>query len=319
MNATRARRPVCSVVCLTYNHARFAEAALQSIFAQTYRDIEIVVVDDGSTDGTAAVVARVLATSPFPSKFLTQANTGNVPLNLNRALALASGEFVTFLSLDDMLVASALAARMAPMIDDDSVAFVAEVTYDQIDETDQTLARGLSMPAHAAAPSDARDFLELEFQIMGAFFIQSAVFRRDVVDAIGGFDADLIGDDIILRTKVLRHMEQTPGLTFRLITDVGLLYRMHGANIHRNTERQIRTIVQWRDRYFPDRPLSAQGIHWIEHWVLSALNSSDTEAVARLSRIAPEIEMVAGRTPMTWKMVRRKWKRRLFKALGGKS
>jgi alpha-1,3-rhamnosyltransferase len=313
------RKRVCSVVCLTYNHARFAAAALESIFAQTYRDIEIIVLDDGSTDETAAVVARVLAASPFPSQFLPQANTGNVPLNLNRALAVASGEFVTFLSLDDMFLASALAARIAPMIDDERIAFVVEATYDQIDETGRTVAHGLSVPIHAASPTGARDLLELEFSVMGVFFIQSAVFRRQVVDAVGGFDADMIGDDIILRTKIFRHMEQTPDMTFRLVPDAGMCYRMHGANIHLNTERQIRTIVQWRDRFFPGRPLSDEGIRWIEHWVRGALNDYDTKAIARLSQIAPEIKMVASRNPMTWKMYREKWKRRLFKAWGQRS
>lgn len=316
MNATDCSKPVCSVICLTYNHARFAEAALQSIFAQTYRSIEIVVVDDGSTDETAAVVARVLATSPFPSQFVAQANTGNVPLNLNRALSLASGEFVTFLSLDDMLVASGLEARIAPMLGDDRIAFVVETNYDQIDETGRTVAQGLSMPVQAAQPVDAHDLLELEFRVMGAFFIQSTVFRRQLVVAVGGFDADLIGDDIILRTKVLQRMQQTPGMTFRLITDVGLLYRMHGGNIHHNTERQIRTIVQWRDRYFPGRPFSDVGMGWIEYWVMNAMLDSQTGAIAELSRVAPEIEMVASRTRMTWKMFRKKWKRRLFKTLG---
>lgn len=47
MNAQKARGPVCSVVCLTYNHARFVEEALESVFAQTWRDVEIVVLDDG--------------------------------------------------------------------------------------------------------------------------------------------------------------------------------------------------------------------------------------------------------------------------------
>lgn len=319
MNAMEISKPVCSVVCLTYNHARFAEAALESIFAQTCRDIEIIVIDDGSTDETAAIVARVLATSPFPSQFLTQANTGNVPLSLNRALAHATGEFVTFFSLDDMLAAPALATRMAPMIEDDRIAFVVEVTYDQIDETGRTVAQGLSMHIQAAAPASASDLLELDFRVMGAYFIQSALFRRDVVDAVGGFDADMIGDDYILRTKVCRHMEQNPGMTFRMIPDAGLRYRVHGVNLHLNVERQIRTLVQWRDRFFPGRPLPEDGIRYIEHWVQRALIDSDTEAIAKLSKVAPEIEMVASRMRGTWKITRKRWKRWIFKVLGRKS
>lgn len=308
--------PLCSVVCITYNHARFAEAALNSIFAQTYRDVEIVVIDDGSTDNTAAVVERALEASPFPSRLLTQKNTGKVPLNLNRALAVASGDLVAFLSLDDMFHPTALAARIAPMKEDDGIAFAADLKFDEIDDGGRTIGLGLSTPIDLERPSSAQDLLECEFRNLHSFHIQSGVFRRSVVDAVGGFDEDMIGDDIILRTKVFRHIDQTPGLTFRLIDNAGFRYRKHANNLHLNSERQIRTIVQWRDRYFPGRPLSDEGVSWIRGVVQNALIERNTEAIAALAQIAPEVEMMASQTRMTWKMHRKRLKRRLVRAFG---
>lgn len=255
-------------------------------------------------------MTRVLARSPFPSRFLRQANTGRVAFNVNRALAQASGAYVTFLSLDDVMLRTALDGRLAPVLDDPGIAFVAETTYDQIDDSGAIVARGLPLPVHQSAPAAAHDLLEIEFARMHTFFIQGAVFRRSVVQAVGGFDDDLIGDDIILRTKVFRHLERTPGLTFRLIPQAGLRYRTHGSNLHYNTERQIRTLLQWRDRYFPGRPLSEEGIRWIERWMTLALEVNDRDGITELARTVPEVRRVADGRHLTWRQTRKRWKRR---------
>jgi hypothetical protein len=92
--------PLVSVVVPSYNHAPYLEEALRSIFAQSYRALEIVVVDDGSTDGSPALAERCLRDAPFPHRLLAQANRG-APAAINEGLRLASGEFVNLLNSDD--------------------------------------------------------------------------------------------------------------------------------------------------------------------------------------------------------------------------
>ena len=102
------KTPLVSVVMPSFNHARFVERALRSVFEQTYRNVELIVIDDGSSDDSVAVIERVLLDSPVPTQFVPRANRG-APATLNEGLARARGEFVQFLNSDDALVATRLA------------------------------------------------------------------------------------------------------------------------------------------------------------------------------------------------------------------
>jgi len=95
-----------------YNHSRYVMQALESVFAQTYRLLELVVVDDGSTDGSADVVRRALASCPFPVRFVEQGNRG-AHAALNEAVRLAQGAFVNPLNSDDLFEPTRIADMVA--------------------------------------------------------------------------------------------------------------------------------------------------------------------------------------------------------------
>ena len=99
--------PLISVVITSYNQARFLTDAIESVLAQTHRDYEIVVVDDGSTDHTAAVAGA------YPSvRYVYQENQGLAAAR-NTGWRACAGQFVVFLDADDRLLPSALAAGMS--------------------------------------------------------------------------------------------------------------------------------------------------------------------------------------------------------------
>jgi glycosyltransferase involved in cell wall biosynthesis len=89
-----------SVVIPAYNRARLIGDAIRSVLDQDHPVHEIVVVDDGSTDGSPALAERCLRDAPFPHRLLAQANRG-APAAINEGLRLASGEFVNLLNSDD--------------------------------------------------------------------------------------------------------------------------------------------------------------------------------------------------------------------------
>lgn len=98
-----------SIVMPAYNAGQFIEQAIESVRAQTFPNWELLIVDDGSTDGTAAILARQ---NDSRIKVLHQPNAG-VSAARNAALDVARGEFVTFLDADDRLPPNALMLRVS--------------------------------------------------------------------------------------------------------------------------------------------------------------------------------------------------------------
>lgn len=98
------------VVVPSYNHAPFVEQCLRSIISQTVRPKKLLVIDDGSRDGSAAIIERVLNECPFESQLIARENRG-LCATLNEALSLSEGEFFAYLGSDDVWRPSFLAEQ----------------------------------------------------------------------------------------------------------------------------------------------------------------------------------------------------------------
>jgi glycosyltransferase involved in cell wall biosynthesis len=104
--------PTVSVCIPTYNGERFIERTLRSVLAQHYKDYEIVLGDDGSTDGTLDVVARF---ADDRLQIVPGVSGLNAPANFNRLIAAARGKYVKLLCQDDMLYADCLGRQVEAM------------------------------------------------------------------------------------------------------------------------------------------------------------------------------------------------------------
>ncbi len=100
--------PLFTILTPTFNRERTLERAYRSVAKQQHRDFEWLIVDDGSTDGTAAMVAAWQAEAAFPIRYVHQPN-GHKKVALNRGFLLARGEFIVILDSDDALTPDALA------------------------------------------------------------------------------------------------------------------------------------------------------------------------------------------------------------------
>jgi glycosyltransferase involved in cell wall biosynthesis len=109
-------RPLVTIGLTTYNAAERVERAVNSALAQTWRPIEIVAVDDGSNDGTRAVLDRLAAQHPDLRVF-GHAPNGGVAVSRNRILAEARGEFVAFFDDDDESLPERVAAQLTRILE----------------------------------------------------------------------------------------------------------------------------------------------------------------------------------------------------------
>ncbi len=103
-----------SVVVPSYNHAPFIETTLRSIFNQTLPASELLVIDDGSADGSPGIIEQVLKDCPLPCELIARANHG-LCATLNEGLSRTHGEYFAYLGSDDLWLPEFLAARFSTL------------------------------------------------------------------------------------------------------------------------------------------------------------------------------------------------------------
>jgi hypothetical protein len=185
-SAARAGKQIMRITVITpaYNVARFIGAAIASVLAQTHPDWTMVVVDDGSTDGTASVVA---ACQDPRVQLVRQANAG-VSAARNRAIAASDGEAVLFLDGDDWLAPDAMARLAAALKDCDAVAAYGAYAFVTED--------GGTVVATKPGPFPEGDILRR--LVVQNLFANGGhlLVRAGAVRTAGGFRADLrYGED----------------------------------------------------------------------------------------------------------------------------
>jgi len=104
--------PLVSVVCLSYNHARFVGEAIQSVLDQTYPDVQVICVDDGSSDGTVEVITELVKRNPAIEFLALPQNVGNCKA-FNQGLARAKGKYVIDFATDDVMTPDRIREQVA--------------------------------------------------------------------------------------------------------------------------------------------------------------------------------------------------------------
>lgn len=170
-----------SAILPSYNRAHRLPRALSSIANQTHRDIEVIIVDDGSNDETDRVVHRISASFPFLIRSDRQPHAGLAAAR-NRGLKMASGDAVAFLDPDDEWMPDAL-SRMVDALETTGADFA----YSPAIEVDETGRETLERPVAAHHPERlACELFECSNLRNGA-----TLFRRSAIDAIGEQDENL--------------------------------------------------------------------------------------------------------------------------------
>lgn len=188
-------RPAVSVIVPAYNESVVLEGCVRSLVATSYENTEIIVVDDGSTDDTAAVMAELAR--EFPQlRMLSQPNAGKGAA-LNNGAAHAAGEILVFVDADSQFQEDTL-QRMLEAFDDPRVGAVCG--DDRPVNLDRIQTRLLTVISHLGTGLVRRALSLLHcLPIVSG---NSGAFRRDVFWEIGAFDTDTVGEDLELTWRV---------------------------------------------------------------------------------------------------------------------
>jgi glycosyltransferase involved in cell wall biosynthesis len=246
---TIGQGPTVSVVMPAYNHESFVARALDSVLAQTYGTLEVIVVDDGSRDATGEVLdeyARRCTTHPLT--VLHQQNAGAHDA-INHGLALARGQFVALINSDDLYAPTRLQSCLEAMAQRDaSFAFSATSFVNEagavigdddryVAQLRETIARGFQ------APDPVYALIRSNIAISSGNF----VFRRELLKATGGFCALRVCHDWDFILAASYHT------ALAMVEQPLYIYRVHGANTFSDRGLSTRLeIEQLLSRFFRD-------------------------------------------------------------------
>jgi glycosyltransferase involved in cell wall biosynthesis len=219
--------PSVSICMPAYNYGHFIEQAIRSAWAQDYRPIELVVVDDGSTDGTWELLERLRPESPIPMTVLKGAHKG-VAAAVNLALTAARGDWIAMLHADDYCTPDRISRQMAAVTPD---VVLVHSEYVCVDEKGTRTPYDSSLDLPPANGVCLEALLELRADVRSV----SLCFRRSALRADAPFEEDLPVEDWqailrLARAGQVAHVSEP--LIFR---------RVHSSNISFTAHRKKRT------------------------------------------------------------------------------
>ncbi|RSK44535.1 glycosyltransferase [Hymenobacter perfusus] len=190
-----ASQPLVTIVALCYNHARFLETALDSILAQTYPHLEVFLVDDASTDGSADILRRYAAAHPGWHLRLLPANVGNCRA-FNSALREARGEFIIDFATDDVLLPERVQQQVSAFAAAGPRCGMVYSDAELIDEAGRFVRRHFRRDAQGQLhprPASGAVFAE----VLARYFISTPtmLMRRSTLAQLGGYDETLAYED----------------------------------------------------------------------------------------------------------------------------
>ena len=203
-------RPLVSCIVPVYNGERFLSEALDSIFAQSYRPLEIIVVDDGSTDGSPSIVASY----GTQVQYIRQLDQGPAETR-NVGLRNAIGQFIAFLDQDDLWHGEKLERQM--------------VRFQARPELDVCVAHASLLWVSTLRQEELRLRGCRRGSVVPAYTTGALVARRRAFDRVGELDSTLWFGDAT--DWFLRAAEEQ--LVIELLPDVLLYHRMHDSNLSR--------------------------------------------------------------------------------------
>jgi glycosyltransferase involved in cell wall biosynthesis len=201
-----ASEKLVSVIIPVYNGERYLGGAIENVLAQDYRPIEIIVVNDGSTDNTETV-ARCYQRDVI---YILQENRGPAAAR-NKGLRIASADIIGFLDVDDLWNEDKLSLQLRRLAEDPSVEIVL----------------GLTQLMKLQADEECGPKFEKWHDPFCAFLLGAALFRKSVFERLGFFDETLYHSedtDWFLRIREMR-------VSMTIMEEVSLFYRWHESNM----------------------------------------------------------------------------------------
>jgi GT2 family glycosyltransferase len=211
--------PLVTMIVLSYNHSRFVLETLESVKAQTYKNTQLIILDDCSSDDSVAIIDRWLRENEIRCTFIRHQKNQGICKSLNEALAVSTGKYVSMVASDDIWLPDKIESQVAIMESQpDSVG----VLYsDALHMGEDGRRRPGSTLTTYWTMSEMPQGQILDTLVQGNFIPgMTTLIRRSCYDKVGLYDENLPWEDWDMWMRIARHYSficsPTPSATYRV-------------------------------------------------------------------------------------------------------
>ena len=281
------KQPLVSICIPTYNGARYLKETLDSCLSQTYKNVDILISDDGSTDETFSLVQSYMSTYPQIRLHRNSSNLGLVG-NWKKCIELAKGDWIKFIFQDDVMKEDCVARMMEACIDNDTLMCICSRTFLFEPDSDEKiklyysheLSRGERLFRHNSCVQPEESKL-----LVSPFVIENVLgepictlFHRTLYRAVGGYQEEL--KQVVDYEFGLKAILSFP---FTFIPEPLVVFRVHGSSTTGTThagsaaksavtEKMIQSTVGDFIRLIGMYKSDARFSCFLEYWGIQRLN-----------------------------------------------
>ena len=237
----RATMPLISVIIPVYNAEATIKETIDSVLNQTFTDLELLVINDGSKDSSLSIISNI---KDSRLKVFSYKNAG-VAISRNRGIKKAGGKFIAFLDADDLWTSDKLEAQLKALQSNPKAA-VAYSWVDYINEFGEFLHNG----NHTTINGNAYKQLLVENVLENG---SNPLIRRDALIKVGGFNQSLTpAEDWDMWLRLASQYD------FVTVPDAYVLYRMSFSSVSTNVVEMEKACLKFIEKSFNSAPKSLQ-------------------------------------------------------------
>ncbi|HEY5464526.1 MAG TPA: glycosyltransferase family A protein [Hanamia sp.] len=229
-------KPLVSILLLSMNHEQYIEQCIQSIMNQTYKNIEIIYLDNASSDNTYQLGKKLLEQSNFPGKIFLNKESKSISENLNFLLDNSTGQYISPLSTDDWFAPENIEKKVAFYSDNPNAGALFSNGWFYYEQEKKTVLNDSSTFKRGNI------FKELLTQPDCLFYV-GAMYNRGIFEKVGKWDENLLIEDVDMYIRI------SLVATIDYINEPLVYYRRNSESASKNKRFMIEGFKQYYAKY----------------------------------------------------------------------
>jgi alpha-1,3-rhamnosyltransferase len=266
--------PLVTIVIPSFNHAKYIEDCVKSVCSQFYSPLQVIVIDDGSSDDSPEILTKLKTIYDFT--LILQKNMG-LAVTLNTALALTEGKYFCMMGSDDIMLPNKTATQLDYLMRNNDVA-VCGGNVEYID------GEGIRLPRHEKKLAERKlNFDDLFTNSKPGIVAPTSMFVTSILRDLNGFDTSSRLEDFPLWLKMTH-----AGHKMGAVGDVILQYRKHKSNTSKNIRLMTESVLDAYSPYSDHNAYTMVTQKFISSMMLKAAKSDPSLALELLLKLQPK-------------------------------